>query len=226
MSTQCAPDIYVEWSLSDKQVRVFHRGREVGFCGSGIIALRHVLAQDGVSPDTEMLMRYALGELTTLQRGEWYGIRLSQFAFQSTSREELESVESMLGTQVQLLSAVSYRSDSEKRSQYLIAELSQAQDLALLSPKLHLMRQFSGPAFIVTARSADDRYRLRYFAPQFGNDEDEATGSANAVLVQYWSQKSGGGWWRGQQMSPRGGEFLGRIHNQKIELFGRARNTE
>ena len=46
-------------------------------------------------------------------------------------------------------------------------------------------------AVMVTAESRDARYDFvsRYFAPQFGIDEDPVTGSAHCALGPYWAAK-------------------------------------
>src|SRR5690606_33440294 len=50
-------------------------------------------------------------------------------------------------------------------------------DLRQLQPPLQRIRELDGRALIITAGEADG-VGLRYFAPQYGNDEDAATGSA------------------------------------------------
>lgn len=61
---------------------------------------------------------------------------------------------------------------------------------------------------ILTARSEPDQtadFSLRYLALQYGVDEDAATGSANAVLAEYWSQRNLIGPYQAYQCSQSGG---------------------
>nr|WP_281182254.1 PhzF family phenazine biosynthesis protein [Vibrio sonorensis] len=62
-------------------------------------------------------------------------------------------------------------------------------------------------ALIVTAKSSENSYVLRYFAPQIGIPEDLATGSAQCSLAPYWFNQLNKNRLSAQQMSATGGYF-------------------
>lgn len=74
---------------------------------------------------------------------------------------------------------------------YRILEWPAAIDLRHLHVDRDAVVEHDGRALIMTqageGRQGD--YRLRYLAPQYGNPEDPVTGSANAVLASYWSER-------------------------------------
>lgn len=81
-----------------------------------------------------------------------------------------------------------------------------------------------GPALIVTAlggTSVNEDYVMRYFAPQFGNSEDMATGSANAYLMKYWQLKLNKKRLSGRQLSKAGALFYGVVHGDTVTLSGK-----
>jgi predicted PhzF superfamily epimerase YddE/YHI9 len=72
------------------------------------------------------------------------------------------------------------------------------------------------------------RFVLRYFAPQYGNDEDAATGSGSIVAGNYWLHQLGATQLHGLQLSATGGEAIITrpqpvAKPELIRLYGQAR---
>ena len=65
-------------------------------------------------------------------------------------------------------------------------------------------------------------FSSRFFAPNFGIDEDPVTGSAHAQLAPYWSDKLGESKLRARQLSTRGGELVCEVVGQRILISGKA----
>jgi len=106
---------------------------------------------------------------------------------------------------------------------YAILEVKNWRQLANLRPDFAKLKRFSRRALIVTAREKNlSRYFLRYFAPQYGNDEDQATGSANIQLLRYWRKRGLYGQLVGRQLSTAGGAFCGIDKNRWVEIGGKA----
>jgi len=61
--------------------------------------------------------------------------------------------------------------------------------------------------------------QLRYFAPQYGVLEDDATGSAMRVLADFWSARFD--CLAARQRSPAGGELLARLASGYVDVGGR-----
>lgn len=71
-----------------------------------------------------------------------------------------------------------------------------------------------------SADSEEFDFLLRYFAPQYGVVEDSVTGSANAVLADYWAGCSGLGRFRARQCSAAGGVVYSRLTASGVVIGG------
>jgi len=81
--------------------------------------------------------------------------------------------------------------------------------------------QYSQRAMIVTAKQSRDAcsdIHFRYFAPQYGVDEDAATGSAMRVLVDYWAGEFNS--LTAHQCSAQGGVLMGAPNADRVEVGG------
>ncbi len=75
---------------------------------------------------------------------------------------------------------------------------------------------------IVTAPGKEVDFVSRCFYPQFGIDEDPATGSAHTTLTPYWAQKLNKTELTALQLSPRKGLIQCKYLNDRVLLSGRA----
>ena len=104
-----------------------------------------------------------------------------------------------------------------------LAVYERAEDVAALKPDFAAMRAVPGADAIVTAPGVDDiDFVSRYFAPNFGVDEDPATGSAHCVLAPYWAKRLGKTQLEARQISARIGELSCTLRGDRITLAGRA----
>ena len=104
-----------------------------------------------------------------------------------------------------------------------LAVYERAEDVAALKPDFAAMRRVPGADAIVTAPGANGiDFVSRYFAPNFGVDEDPATGSAQCVLTPYWAERLGKKQLKAQQISARVGDLLCTLRGDRITLAGRA----
>lgn len=93
------------------------------------------------------------------------------------------------------------------------------QNLQVDAEKLSMNTQ---RALIATEAATDDiyDYYFRYFAPQHGVIEDKATGSAQRVLISYWSEILNQCNVKARQYSKEGAELLGRVEDQDVWISG------
>jgi PhzF family phenazine biosynthesis protein len=104
-----------------------------------------------------------------------------------------------------------------------LAVYKRAEDVTALKPDFAAMRQVPGADAIVTAPGDGDiDFVSRYFAPNFGVDEDPATGSAHCVLTPYWADRLGKKQLKAQQISARVGNLECTLKGDRIRLAGRA----
>ena len=104
-----------------------------------------------------------------------------------------------------------------------LAVYDRAEAVAALRPDFTAMRQIEGADSIVTGPGSDGAdFVSRYFAPNYGVDEDPATGSAHCVLTPYWAARLGKNRLTARQISPRVGELDCTLRGDRVTIAGRA----
>jgi PhzF family phenazine biosynthesis protein len=102
-----------------------------------------------------------------------------------------------------------------------MALLESEKRLRELAPDMTALARIGRPGVIVTAASNGDcDFVSRYFAPAKGIPEDPVTGAAHCMLAPYWAERLGKKEFRAYQASPRGGELICRLVNDRVELQG------
>ena len=110
---------------------------------------------------------------------------------------------------------------------YLILQWPDEFTLKQLTQPQECLSSLSQRALICTSAHPSvgaDAIELRYFAPQYGVDEDPATGSAVRVLAEYWSHRFTR--LTAQQCSLEGGLLLARWTPAHIDVGGRCEILE
>ena len=106
-------------------------------------------------------------------------------------------------------------------SDYCVLVLAHVNALKKVRVKLSLLGIVSRRALILTTFGhGKTDYALRYFAPQYGTNEDSATGSANLQLAKYWQTYLNKKKVTGVQLSSQGGLFQVTKHNKNQALCG------
>jgi predicted PhzF superfamily epimerase YddE/YHI9 len=109
---------------------------------------------------------------------------------------------------------------------YLVLQWPDGFNLQQLSRPGEVLSAFTERALICTSAQpewGEGFIQLRYFAPQYGVDEDAATGSAMRVLAQYWSPRFQA--LTAYQCSPSGGLLKSRHTAACVEVGGRCSVT-
>jgi PhzF family phenazine biosynthesis protein len=75
---------------------------------------------------------------------------------------------------------------------------------------------------IATAPGSDCDFVSRFFAPNYGIDEDPVTGSSHTTLIPYWSRRLGKKTLHARQLSARGGELFCEDRGDRVSIGGRA----
>jgi PhzF family phenazine biosynthesis protein len=73
-----------------------------------------------------------------------------------------------------------------------------------------------------TAPGRDCDFVSRFFAPNFGIDEDPVTGSSHCTLIPYWARRLGKTRLFARQVSQRGGELACEDRGERVRIGGRA----
>jgi PhzF family phenazine biosynthesis protein len=104
-----------------------------------------------------------------------------------------------------------------------LAVYDRAEDVAALRPDFAAMRRIAGADAIATAPGRDGvDFVSRYFAPNYGVDEDPVTGSAHCVLTPYWAARLGKEQMTARQISARGGELTCTLRGSRVTIAGQA----
>ena len=76
---------------------------------------------------------------------------------------------------------------------------------------------------IVTAKGDKADFVSRYFAPQYGIDEDPVTGSAHTTLTPYWAERLGKKEMNAVQLSARKGQLHCVLLGDRVEISGKTK---
>lgn len=90
-----------------------------------------------------------------------------------------------------------------------------------LDPDIDELRNVQTCGVIVTAKGVDCDYVLRYFAPLMGLNEDPAAGSAQCMLVPYWSEVLNKKEFVVKQLSRRGGTIYCKDLGDSVQISGK-----
>ncbi|SMF47608.1 Predicted epimerase, PhzC/PhzF homolog [Alteromonadaceae bacterium Bs31] len=198
------------------QVRFYQNGYEVRRCGSGNIAVAAYL-ENTFGPSSSVLIK-ASSESITLNM---HGSGLYGYSAQTLPQYPLRQASFWRNV---LSCKCVHGAYAGGPRDYVVLEVEDEQSLCALKPSLKLLKQYSGRALIASAKAGGDcNYVLRYFAPQYGNNEDRATGSANIQLLRYWFNRGLHGKLKARQLSEGGGAFYGQFLKNGAQLWGRAR---
>lgn len=110
---------------------------------------------------------------------------------------------------------------------YLVVQWPDNHDLHTVRPNVSRLSEATARALICTAaqpEEGEDTIQLRYFAPQYGVPEDDATGSAMRVLAGFWSSRFAS--LTARQCSSGGGLLFARWTPDHVEVGGRCVDLE
>lgn len=100
--------------------------------------------------------------------------------------------------------------------------LQNEQAVQELQPDLLPFKKLGKRGVIVTAPGANSDFVSRFFAPNYGIDEDPVTGSIHCSLIPYWSQELSKKSLYARQLSTRGGELFCEDRGERVTIAGRA----
>jgi predicted PhzF superfamily epimerase YddE/YHI9 len=191
-------------------LRWFTPACEVDLCGHATLASAYVLFRELNEPGDTLRFETRSGELVVRRDGN-----LLAMDFPSRPPAAVQAdphlTAAMGGAPLEILAArdylVRYASESEVRR---------------LAPDLEALRRIDRFAIIATAPGDECDFVSRFFAPKQGIPEDPATGSAHCTLIPYWAKELGKTSFRARQVSPRGGELLGKLDGDRVEIAGHA----
>lgn len=196
-------------------IRWFTPEVEVDLCGHATLAAAWVLSEIAGEVGT-LVFSSRSGDLRVAVDG---GYLTLDFPAQATTPTALPDI-------VQKALALegdysSYRAEI-KAGNWLV-ELGSVGELLGIEPDMDLLRKQPEGGVIVTARGENCDFVSRFFAPNYGIDEDDVTGSAHCSLAPFWGAKLGKSELLAHQLSDRGGEIHCTLQGDRVLLKGQAK---
>lgn len=90
-------------------------------------------------------------------------------------------------------------------------------------PDFTKISKIGGRGSMITAKGNKADFVSRFFAPQYGVNEDQVTGSAHTSLTKYWSSKMNKNELYATQLSKRGGNLICRLEGAYVKISGKAK---
>jgi PhzF family phenazine biosynthesis protein len=192
------------------RIRWFTPAVEVPLCGHATLASGAVVMERLEPQRLSVVFQSASGPLTVTRSGSRYVMDFPARVAEEVS--EPPDFAKLLGVEPVQIFVNNFN--------YMVL-LQDAKTVRELKPDLAGIAQLDRDGVIVTA-TGDQGYDFvsRYFAPAKGIPEDPVTGSAHCMLAPFWSERLDKVEMRAWQASPRGGEVVCRIHDDRVELEG------
>lgn len=197
------------------EIRWFTPTVEVDLCGHATLTAGWVLSEICGESGT-LTFSSRSGDLTVSVDGEYLTL---DFPAQQTEACKLPEV---------VVQALSLDSDcSGYRAQVAagnwLVELHSVGELLALEPDMKQLATLPEGGVIATAKGEDCDFVSRFFAPNYGIDEDDVTGSAHCSLAPFWAAKLGKDVLLARQLSERGGEIHCTVQGERVLLKGQAK---
>ena len=191
-------------------LRWFTPVAEVDLCGHATLAAAHVIFLHLDSPESILRFHTRSGLLTVQRDGMQ---RVMDFPAQvPVACPTPPALTAGLGkTPLAVLAAADY-----------IAVFGSEEEIRAITPDFAQLRRLDRRGVCITAPGDDADFVSRFFAPNYGIDEDPVTGSAHCQLMPYWSERLGKTRLRARQVSRRGGEVWCELRGERVQLAGTA----
>lgn len=93
--------------------------------------------------------------------------------------------------------------------------------ISTMAPDFRRLKSLGLRGVIVTAPGTTSDFVSRFFAPNFGIDEDPVTGSAHCTVAPFWAERLAKTDMSARQLSKRGGGLRCRVVGDRVHISGR-----
>ncbi len=200
------------------ELRWFTPASEVALCGHATLATAHVLVNHlGVESEQLHFVTRKSGTLSVVKEPDGK-LSMSFPAIVVQESTDIDLVAKAVGATPKALFAGNY---SEDEFDYM-AVLNSPEEVASIETDKSEFKHLNSRGVIVTAvsDSTDCDFVSRYFAPNYGIDEDPVTGSAHCLLAPYWGGELNKNELMAHQKSSRGGVLACRLEGNRTVLTG------
>ena len=196
-------------------IRWFTPTVEVDLCGHATLTAGWVLAEIA-GEEGALTFSSRSGDLTVTVDGDYLTL---DFPAQSVESAELPD---------EILKALDLEGEvkgyrAQVKAGNWIAEVATEGEVLAIEPDMDLLRKVVEGGLIVSAPGEHCDFVSRFFAPNYGVDEDDVTGSAHCSLAPFWAEKLGKKELLAHQLSERGGEIHCTVQGERVLLKGQAK---
>lgn len=191
-------------------IRWFTPKVEVSLCGHATLASAHVIFSH-LQPSSAAVSFQSKSGVLTVTRTDGKLV----LDFPAYASEKIETPELL----VRALGAKPVETWLGKK---MMALFDTEAEVALLTPDFSQLVKLDCQGVIATATGTTSDIASRYFAPQFGIDEDPVTGAAHCQLTPFWCRRLGKETLHARQISDRGGEMWCTFRGDRVALAGQA----
>ena len=196
-------------------IRWFTPTVEVDLCGHATLTAGWVLAEIA-GEEGALTFSSRSGDLTVTVDGDYLTL---DFPAQSVESAELPD---------EILKALDLEGEvkgyrAQVKAGNWIAEVATEGEVLAIEPDMDLLRKVVEGGLIVTPPGEHCDFVSRIFAPNYGVDEDDVTGSAHCSLAPFWAEKLGKKELLAHQLSERGGEIHCTVQGERVLLKGQAK---
>ena len=194
----------------DFEIRWFTPTKEVNLCGHATLASAYVLFELLDYDKEEILFHSKSGALHIKREDDLISMDFPREAPVACTTPSA-IVEAFGIEPIEVLKSVDY-----------IVVFEDGTDLRAINPDFEALKKLDLRGVCIT--TIDDQYDFvsRFFAPNYGVDEDSVTGSAYTQLMPYWAKRLGRDKLFSKQVSKRGGELLCEMKEERIMIAGSA----
>ena len=195
----------------DWEIRWFSTNSEIQLCGHGTLGAASYVFRKYKSNDDEVIFNRDSKQIKCRKNKD------NLCEIELVANYPHKDVENFQNDEFGLNSKII--SCWKTENQVTLVEVENESQVKLFSPHFeHLVKK--KVSLIVTSQSKSCDFVYRYFAPSFGDQEDSATGSAQAILVPFWSGRTNRNCFTSHQVSKLGGYFESEIRGGIVLVRG------
>lgn len=194
------------------RIRWFTPKAEVDLCGHATLAAAHVLFSHEGFTGNEISFHSRSGELRVRRHNDLLTLDFPTDTIERVAlTDELNACFPIRATEAW-----------KGKADFMLIYESESM-IRILQPNLHAISRLGTRGVIVTAKGEKCDFVSRYFAPQYGIDEDPVTGSAHTTLTPFWAERLGKTEMDAQQLSMRKGDLHCVLKGERVEISGKAK---
>lgn len=192
----------------DYEIRWFTPVKEVDLCGHATLAAAHVLFALSDLPRSRVTFHSRSGPLHVFRENDLLTL---DFPAQVGVPCEIP---------VSMVEALGVRPTACYRAMDYLAVFESEAEIVAMSPDFRRLSNLDLRGVIVTAPGRTVDFVSRFFAPNYGIDEDPVTGSAHCTLAPYWAERLGKPTMNARQLSKRNGALRCRVADGRVFISG------